>query len=511
MSPASDRPNPRVQMTGISRAFGPVQALNDVQLTLYPGEIHTLAGENGSGKSTLLRILGGVIRPDQGSITVNNAPHDFPNVRSAMRAGVTVVSQELSLVPALSVAENVFLGHQQVREAIGINWKKTQDAAARLLERLNVHVDTSIPVGALPQDQQQLIEIARALAFESKVILLDEPTSSLEPDEVDSLFNVMRQLRDEGVALVFISHRMREMLEISDRYTVLRDGKFIDTAPAADVNSEWLIDRMVLKRRSLEPTVPSDRSTGRSPIVEVESLCDRDGRVDGVSLTLFAGEVTGLAGLAGAGRTELVETLMGYRHRASGTIRVAGRAVPAATRATVEAGISLVADDRRFKSAVLDMSVRDNLLLSVHGAPWIPRSKSREKAIVEGWIDKLQIKVSDVDAPLRTLSGGNQQKVIIARCLQVSPKLLILDEPTRGIDLGARAEIYALLRSLARDGLSILAVSSELDEIFQISDRVLVMHAGQISADMPRVEATEQRVIAAATGHLDHADRKGEE
>lgn len=503
MATTSPTGTAHVQMAGISKAFGPVQALNDVQLTLYPGEIHTLAGENGSGKSTLLRILGGVIRPDAGTISVDGVDQDFPNVRAAMRSGVTVVSQELSLVPALSVAENVFLGHQQVREATGINWKKTQDAATELLRRLNLSVDTSVPVSTVPQDQQQLIEIARALAFESKVILLDEPTSSLEPSEVQSLFHVMRQLRDEGVAIVFISHRMREMLDISDRYTVLRDGRFIDSAPAAEVDSDWLIERMVLKRRAdLAKASGSTAAVQRTPVVQVDSLRDRGGRVDGVSLTLFAGEVTGLAGLAGAGRTEFVETLVGYRPRESGTVTVFDKQMGGNTRAAVEAGVSLVADDRRYKSAVLEMSVRDNLLLSARGAPWNPRSKSREKAIVQGWVDKLQIKVADIDAPLRTLSGGNQQKVIIARCLQVSPKLLILDEPTRGIDLGARAEIYALLRSLAAEGLSILAVSSELDEILQISDRVLVMHAGQLSADMPRSEATEQRVIAAATGHV---------
>lgn len=492
-------------MDGIRKAFGPVQALEDVNFTLFPGEIHTLAGENGSGKSTLLRTLGGVIRPDSGRIVVDGTIREFANVRAAMRAGVTIVSQELSLVPALSVAENVYLGHNQVRDFSGINWKKTQQACAELLFRLNLDLDTSAPVSTLPQDQQQLIEIARALAFESQVILFDEPTSSLEPSEVESLFGVMRQLRDSGVALVFISHRMKEMLDISDRYTVLRDGRFIDTAIAADVDSDWLIERMVPGRQAgLVSNGAGTRGNReiRNPLVQIDELGDREGRVNKVSLTLYAGQIAGLAGLAGAGRTEFVETLVGYRQRESGTVRVAGNEVAGTTQAAVAAGLSLVPDDRRYKSAILDMSVRNNLLLSTRGRPWSSRSKSKENAIVKEWVERLRIKVSDIDAPLKSLSGGNQQKVIMARCLQVSPKLLVLDEPTRGIDLGARAEIYELLRNLASDGLSILAVSSELDEILQISDRVLVMHAGELSADMPRAEATEQRVIAAATGHV---------
>jgi ABC-type sugar transport system ATPase subunit len=496
----------RIQADEISKTFGPVQALSNVSLKIFPGEVHTLAGENGSGKSTLMRIIGGVIQPDSGSISVEGHQQEFDNVRAAMRQGVTIVSQELSLVPALSVAENIFLGHQQVRDRAGINWSKTQIAASKLLERLNLSIDTSVPVGTLPQDQQQLVEIARALAFDSKVILFDEPTSSLEPAEVESLFTVMRQLRSEGVALVFISHRMREMTEISDRYSVLRDGKLVDTAPATEVDSEWIIERMVLKKKLDNGTAQTHKTTNRETaqgIVQIENLRDRKGRVNGVSLELFSGEIAGFAGLAGAGRTELVETIVGYRHRSSGTVRVLGQEVGPSTKAAVAAGLSLVPDDRRMKSSILDMSVRDNLLLSVRGGLGQRRNKATETQVVEQWIEKLQIKTQDLNAPLKTLSGGNQQKVIIARCLQVSPKLLILDEPTRGIDLGARAEIHELLKVLASEGLSVLVVSSELDEILQISDRVMVMHGGLLVADLAREEASEQQIIAAATGHLD--------
>lgn len=429
-----------VSMQGISKAFGPVQALMDVDLTLLPGEIHTLAGENGSGKSTLMRILGGVLRPDAGHIEVDGSRREFHNVRAAMHAGVTIVSQELSLVPALSVAENVFLGHQQVRDVQGISWKKTNAACRRLIKRLDLDVDPGAPVESLPQDKQQLIEIARALAFDSRVILLDEATSSLEPAEVATLFGVMRQLRDDGVAIVFISHRMREMKAISDRYTVLRDGRLIDTAPADDVDSDWLIERMVVQRPARAAASAATLETAHSgrAVVRVEHLSDRDGRVDDLSLTLHAGEVVGLAGLAGAGRTEFVETLVGYRSRKSGTVTVLNEQVSPSTRTSVRAGIALVPDDRRTKSAVLDMSVRDNLLLSYRGGRGGSRSKANEAAIVHEWVDKLRIKTADIDSPLRSLSGGNQQKVIIARCLQMSPKLLILDEPTRGIDLGAK-------------------------------------------------------------------------
>ncbi|NBY38208.1 MAG: sugar ABC transporter ATP-binding protein [Actinobacteria bacterium] len=308
----------------------------------------------------------------------------------------------------------------------------------------------------------------------------------------------MRQLRDEGVAVVFISHRMREMLDISDRYTVLREGQFIDTAPASDVDANWLLDRMVLQRAGKHTTVKSAATT--KPIVRVDDLKDKFGAVNGVSLEFFPGQITGMAGLAGAGRTELVETIVGFRPRHSGQVFVNDQWVAPTPKAMMHAGVALVPDDRRAKSNFLEMSVRENLTIAMHNVALAKRSKSKESKIVKEWVEKLRIRTQDIDTPIKNLSGGNQQKVIIARCLQINPKFLILDEPTRGIDLGAKAEIYELLRNLANDGLSILAVSSELVEIFEISQRVLVMHAGVITADLTREEATEQRVVAAATG-----------
>jgi rhamnose transport system ATP-binding protein len=489
----------RVYMHGISKSFDVVKALSNVDLLLFPGEVHTIAGENGSGKSTLLRILGGVLQPDEGKIQVDGLIQEFPSVRSAMRLGVTMVSQELSLVPNLSIAENVFLGHNQTKAKFGIDWRDTEKRASQLLKRLNLDVDPKSEVASLPLHEQQLIEIARALAFETRVLLLDEPTSSLAPNEVASLFTVVRQLRDQGVAVVLISHRMSEMLEISDRFTVLRDGKLIDSAVRSEVDENWLIDRMVLNRPAQSAHITGE-DANRPVVLKVRGLTDRFGAFNEISFDLRKGEITGLAGLAGAGRTELVESLAGFRPREGGEVTLGSATVRTTTRQALNSGIALVPDDRRTKSTIHDMSVRENLLLSQHKLPLARRSKSQEAKIVKEWIDKLRIKSADIDTPIKNLSGGNQQKVVIARCLQTNPQVLLLDEPTRGIDLGAKAEIYELLRNLAAEGLSILAVSSELIEIFEISDRILVMHAGSLTADMSRSKANEGLVVAAATG-----------
>lgn len=491
----------RIEMRGISKQFDAVKALSNVDLTLYPGEVHTIAGENGSGKSTLLKILAGVIQPNEGLIRIDGTSHVLTSVRGAMGLGVTMVSQELSLVPNLGIAENVFLGHNQTRDFIGINWKDTEKRAAELLKRLNLTVNPKQLVSTIPQHQQQLVEIARALSFDTRVLLLDEPTSSLDPAEVKSLFNVIRQLRDDGVAVVLISHRMSEMLEISDRFTVLRDGKLIDTGVKGDVSEAWLIDRMVLNK----PKKISDSTysiENKRAVLEVKGLSDRLGAFNNISFNLHAGEIVGVAGLAGAGRTELVETIVGSRPRISGEVLIDGVVVKANSRSSINAGIALVPDDRRTKSTIHEMSVRENLLLAQHQLPFSFRSKSKEAKIVNAWCERFKIKAADIDTPIKSLSGGNQQKVVIARCLVTKPKILILDEATRGIDLGAKAEIYEILRGLARDGLAILVVSSEMTEIFEISDRVLVMHAGGLTADLDRSTINESDVVSAATGVL---------
>ena len=491
----------RVLMEGISKRFDAVHALTGVNLTLHPGEVHTIAGENGSGKSTLLKILAGVLKPDAGSIAIDGTAVEFQDIRAAINHGVTMVSQELSLVPHLGVAENVFLGHNQTRNTFGIYWKDTDRRSLEILKRLNLSVNPRAEVSSLPQHEQQLVEIARALASQTKVLLLDEPTSSLAPAEVEALFNVVRQLRDDGVSIVMISHRMSEMLAISDRFTVLRDSKFIDTSTRNGVDENWLIDRMVLNK----PKAATKRVKSTEPqkvVMEVKSLSDFAGSFENISFNIHEGEIVGLAGLAGAGRTELVETIVGAYSRRSGEVFINGKKIGHNTRSTMNSGIALVPDDRRLKSTIHEMSVRDNLLLAVHGRPAKNRSRKKEEKIVNSWVEKFSIKVKNLDSPISALSGGNQQKVVIARCLVSKPKVLILDEATRGIDLGAKAEIYEILRGLAREGLAILVVSSEITEIFEISDRVLVMHAGELTADLDRSTIKESDVVSAATGVL---------
>ena len=491
----------RVSMSGISKRFDAVHALSGVDLNLYPGEVHTIAGENGSGKSTLLKILAGVIKPDAGVIKIDGAPIEFADIRAAMSHGVTMVSQELSLVPHLGVAENVFLGHNQTRNAFGIDWKDTEKRSLEILKRLNLSVNPKAEVSSLPQHQQQLVEIARALASQTRVLLLDEPTSSLAPAEVDALFNVVRQLRDDGVSIVMISHRMSEMLTISDRFTVLRDSNLIDSSTRNGVDENWLIDRMVLNR----PKAATKKVKSTEPqkvVMEVKALSDFAGAFENISFKIHAGEIVGLAGLAGAGRTELVEAIVGAHSRRSGDVFINEKKIGHNTRSTMNSGIALVPDDRRLKSTIHEMSVRDNLLLAVHGRPAKNRSRKKEEKLVKTWVEKFSIKVKNLDAPISSLSGGNQQKVVIARCLVTQPKILILDEATRGIDLGAKAEIYEILRGLAREGLAILVVSSEMTEIFEISDRVLVMHAGGLTADLDRSTINESDVVSAATGVL---------
>jgi ABC-type sugar transport system ATPase subunit len=489
--------NPLLETRGVTKRFPGVVALQDVNLDLRRGEIHALAGENGSGKSTLMKIIAGVLRPDVGSVTVDGTNLLHGSVANALKHGVTLITQELALVPDLTVAENIFLGHRQRRRRGYINWRGTRAAASDILGRLDVDLDPGHRVGMLPVDQQQIVEIARALSFDTRVLLMDEPTSSLDPTEVDLLFRVMRQLRDEGAAIMFVSHRLREMLDVADRVTVLRDGVVVADACRADLDEDWLVTSMV--GRELKAFFPPRPERHTSPVLEVDGLQDRAGRVRDASFKLLGGQITGLAGLVGAGRTELVETIVGFRPQAAGHVRVGDVEVPAHPAAAIAAGIALVSDDRTRKAAVATMSVRDNILLAERRAALALRHRRSERAAAQGWCDRLEIRCPDVERPLTALSGGNQQKVMLARCLSREPKVLLLDEPTRGIDVGAKAEIYRLIVEFAERGVAVLLVSSELTEILALCERVLVMQHGRLVADL-RDDLSERRIVAAATG-----------
>ncbi len=488
---------PLLEARAVTKRFPGVVALQDVDFELRPGEIHTLAGENGSGKSTLMKILAGVLRPDAGSVTVDGTNLLHGGVANALAHGVTLITQELALVPDLTVAENIFLGHRHRRRRGYIDWRATRAAASVILERLGVDLDPEQRVGMLAVDQQQIAEIARALSFDTRVLLMDEPTSSLDPTEVGLLFQVMRQLRDEGVAVVFVSHRLPEMLDVGDRVTVLRDGAIVAEGCRGDVDERWLVRSMV--GRELKTFFPPRPERHIGAVLDVNGLRDRAGRVRDVSFELLGGQITGLAGLVGAGRTELVETIVGFRPRAAGRVRLGEADVPCHPAAALAAGIALVSDDRQRKGSVATMSVRDNVLLAERRTALGLRHRRSERALAQSWCNRLTIRCPDVERPLTELSGGNQQKVMLARCLSREPKVLLLDEPTRGIDVGAKAEIYRLVVELAERGVAILLVSSELTEILSLCERVLVMQGGQLVADL-RDDLTEARIVAAATG-----------
>lgn len=494
---ALDEDHPLVRMRGITKRFPGVLALHNVDLELRGGEIHTLAGENGSGKSTLMRILAGVLSADAGSIRLDGDDVPHGGVANALAHGITLISQELALVPGLSVAENVFLGHRHARRFARIDWRETRNATRAILNRLGVDLDPDRPVATLPIDLQQIVGIARALSFETRVLLMDEPTSALDPTEVGLLFRVMRQLRDEGVAIVFVSHRLHEMLDISDCFTVLRDGAVVARATRRSIDEAWLVANMV--GRELTSLFPARSPARSAPVLCVRDLHDRGNRVRGVTFDLAGGEITGLAGLVGAGRTELVETLSGLRPRARGRVTVGNAEVSHGPGAALAAGIALVPDDRRAKGSVGTMTVTENLLLAERGSGLALRRRRAERAEAEHWCARLSVRCRDVDHPITELSGGNQQKVVLARCLSREPAVLLLDEPTRGIDIGGKAEIYQLVVDLAARGVAILMVSSELVEILGLCDRVLVMHAGELVADL-RNDLTEERIISAATG-----------
>jgi ABC-type sugar transport system ATPase subunit len=491
---------PILRAERVHRRFGGVHALRGAELTVYPGEVHALVGENGSGKSTLLRIVSGQLQPDDGELFLAGRDGPFRSASEALRSGVVTVSQETTLVPDLSIAENIFLGHRMPRRAGVVDWRATRRAAATAVGRLGLALDPAQTVRHLRPDQAQMVEIARALSLDARVLILDEPTSSLTDEEVEALFAAVRRLRDDGAAVVFVSHRLHEVFALADRITVLRDGRTVGSAPAAELDRQSLIGLMV--GGALEDVDAAAHEADREDVVLRVRGLSRAGAFADVDLTVARGEIVGLAGLVGAGRTELLECLFAL-HRADGEIELDGRRVAYRRPAdAIRDGVALVPADRKRHGLVLDRSVHENLLMAVgaRGMRLRRPSPKREAALVGAAVDQLRIRAHSPRVAVSTLSGGNQQKVLLGKWLETKPRLLMLDEPTRGVDVGAKAEIYRLLLEARAQGIGVLVSSSEIPELLTLCDRIVVMFRGRVAASLARDRATEALIAHYAGG-----------
>lgn len=490
-----------LRVRGISKRYGAVAALTGVDFDVHPGEVVALAGENGSGKSTLSRIIAGAARPDEGTIEVDGISHTFARPRDALNQGIALVAQELTAVPEMSVAENVLLAFLQ-RPASWVSRRSLAAQAQVLLDRVGVKAHPGTPFSALRVGDRELVELAKALAVDPRVLILDEATSRLGEREVTRLFEIVRRLRDEGTGIVLITHRLPEITAIADRAVVLRDGRLAGELAREEIDEERVTALMV--GRSGRPTTRSDSAgSAAAPgafVLRVKELLV-EGASDPLSLDVRGGEVVGLAGLVGAGRTELLETLAGRRRPRGGRVLVDGRPVDrlGSTRAALRAGIALVPEDRHRQGLNLQATVRENLAMGTW-AVTRPATIRADRARGAPWLGELLIRTAGIDAPVRELSGGNQQKVVIARCLMHQPRVLLLDEPTRGVDVGARAEIYRIVRALTDDGVAVVLASSDLEEILTLSDRIVVLHEQRLAGALPRDEASEERVVSLSAG-----------
>jgi rhamnose transport system ATP-binding protein len=495
---------PVIELTEVSKRFGATQALDGVSVVLRRGEVRALVGENGAGKSTLVKILAGVHQPDSGTVALDGVPTLLRGPADARARGIAVVHQEPRLFPDLSVAENVFLGHAPTGRFGSISWREMRRRSTRLFEELDVRLDVGAQVRGLSMADQQLIEIAKALSLDASTLILDEPTASLSLHEVGRLFTIVRRLRDRGVAVLFVSHRLDEVFELCDQATILRDGRLVTSAPTSELTTADLIRHMVGRAVTLFPKAEVPLGDVR---LKVEGLT-RGSAFQDVSFDVRAGEILGLAGLVGAGRTEVARVLFGVDRRDGGTVALDGREVSFDNpSAAVRAGIAYVPEDRHLDGLVLDFPIASNVTL-----PILPRlfprllvHRETERRLTSTYTDDLRVRMTGVEQPVSALSGGNQQKVVLAKWLATEPRILILDEPTRGIDIGAKVEVHRIISDLAASGLAIILISSDLPEVLAMSDRIIVLHEGRITAEIGRDEATEERVMYAATGQDDTA------
>ena len=503
--PAGRSAQPALSLIGAAKTFGPVVALADGTIRIEAGEIHALVGENGAGKSTLVKILAGLYTPDAGDFTLAGKPVAFRGVADSKAAGISVIYQEPTLFPDLTVAENIFIGRQPKNGLGLISTGAMRKAARALFDRLGVQIDPDRVAEGLSIADQQIIEIAKAISLDAKVLIMDEPTAALSGVEVDRLFQVARSLRDAGAGIMFISHRFEEVFALCDRITVMRDGRYIATHVTSETTVDAIVRQMV--GRDIAALFPKQDAEIGDAVLTVDGL-SRAGVFSDISFTVRSGEIVALAGLVGAGRTEVARAVFGIDPYDTGRVTLDGKPVKAGDpQAAIDAGMGFVPEDRRKQGLVMDLSVARNATLTLRHrlARFGIISGRREREAAEEWSARLQVKTGSQEYAVSTLSGGNQQKVVLAKWLATEPTFLIVDEPTRGIDVGTKSEVHRLISELAGRGIAILMISSELPEVLGMADRVLVMHEGRITAELTREEATPETVMHAATGSLEGA------
>jgi rhamnose transport system ATP-binding protein len=488
-----------LEMHGINKTFGAVVALDGAEFVLDSGSIHAFVGENGAGKSTLVKIIGGLHNRDGGEFLLEGSPVDFRSTADAKQAGIAVIYQEPTLFPDLTVAENIFVGRQPYTRFGTVDRAHMRRETRELTARLGVQIDPDRDARGLSIADQQILEIAKAISLNAKVVIMDEPTAALSGVEVERLMGIARQLRDEGKGIIFISHRFDEVFELCDTVTVMRDGQFIETNSIADVTVDDIIRQMV--GRSVENLFPKQHATIGDVVLSVEHLT-RAGVFDDVSFQVHSGEIVCLAGLVGAGRSEIARAVFGVDRYDSGAVTMGGAAVPRRNPAGAMAlGMGFVPEDRRKQGLAMTAGVQTNITLAIRNqlARWGFLTSKLEQSPTEQWASRLQVKTRALDTHAVMLSGGNQQKVVLAKWLATGPKLLIIDEPTRGIDVGTKSEVHRLISELASTGLAVLMISSELPEVLGMADRVVIVREGRLTANISREEATAEVVMYAAT------------
>lgn len=491
---------PILEMQTITKNFPGVKALDNVQLNIYSGQAMALLGENGAGKSTLMKILSGVYPKDSGKILLNGQPLILKTPRDAQKYGITIIHQELNLIPELSIGENIFLGREPSNFFGKISWNTLHKNASTLLARLNIDIDPRTPIADLSVGQAQMVEIAKALSLDAEIIIMDEPTDSLTDIEVDSLFAIIKDLKSQGKALVYISHRIKEVFEICDKVTILRDGQFINESPVSSLSEEAIIQYMV--GRPLDEQFPRIKVQLGKEILHIENLSNS--AIHNINFKLYESEVLGIAGLMGAGRTELAKTIYGILPITKGSIKLhSEKVIINHPNTAINLGIAYVSEDRKQEGLILGMTVKENMTLSSlkkFEKNIIFIDSAKELSAVSSYINSLSIKTPSSHQFANYLSGGNQQKVSIAKALITTPKILILDEPTRGVDVGAKKEIYELINKLKQNGMSIILISSDMPEIIGLSDRILVMYEGRITGEISRNNASQEAIMKLAIG-----------